>query len=40
MKQPFNYKRAFMSLKYGPTKLSLMWDVKEMFDPVDHEFRC
>ncbi|PMP77581.1 MAG: FAD-binding oxidoreductase, partial [Roseiflexus castenholzii] len=28
-------KRAFMSLMYGPTELSLMWDVKEMFDPVE-----
>ena len=27
-------KRAFMSLMYGPTELSLMWDVKEMFDPA------
>lgn len=28
-------KRAFMSLMYGATELSLMWDVKEMFDPVE-----
>ncbi len=27
-------KRAFMSLMYGPTELSLMWDMKEIFDPV------
>lgn len=27
-------KRAFMSLMYGPTELSLMWDIKEIFDPV------
>ncbi len=27
-------KRAFMSLMYGPAELSLMWDVKDIFDPT------
>jgi FAD/FMN-containing dehydrogenases len=27
-------KRAFMPLMYGATELSLMWDVKDIFDPT------